>query len=266
MIRSLVTDPVNLLQASKTLRGTAEVDSECFFGIACGSWESYSMVILASCLLAAILCSMATYTMIREEQEENITPLCPALIVKDEQLEFTMPSQCGSEVLEVTDMSGKHIVKLTQELRDPFRPGSMGVAATVKLCSPQDIVFATIVVRPAAKQGVALCRAGCEIFGFVEQVTEKRYDIRHRTGHLLMTMVGDFETGEVQCLSPAGGVIGTMGHKEERVVGCVHQHVDAGLVIGSMCATQLHKKINSVPPAPTLDDDLAKKLDGVAAD
>lgn len=258
-------EQVNVLQAVTSLRGSIYTFSDCVSGSACGDWESLSVIFLASFLIISILVTLVAHLFVRENQEDNITPLCPSLIVKGDALQFKMPVPSESDIVDVTDLSGKPIMRLAQELRDPFKPGFMGVVATVRLTCPQDILLATIVVRPAVKQGVALCGAECDIFGFLDKVSDKRYDIRHRTGHLLMALFGDFDGGEIQCVSPAGSAC-TFSQEGGNIVGGIEQNVDPGLVIGSLCAAHLHRNFSNCTPPHAVRDKVLTESSRSATD
>ncbi|CAK0877143.1 unnamed protein product [Prorocentrum cordatum] len=150
-------------------------------------------------------------------------------------------------------------VKVSVEWPDPLRPGSSGVAATVRLRSPADVALATVVARNVAVvgQGLALCRAGCEIFGFVEPKGPRRYHVRHRTGVHLLTLVGDFASLTVEGINPVGSKVCWFQRSGDELCGRVLQHVDAGLAICSLLATHVHRRLlhNALVPRPIADQE-----------
>merc|ERR1719464_2524101 len=156
--------------------------------------------------IVAVVCAFAFF---REDKEEQITPLCPQLVVKEVDLAFKMPLDSQADSRTVTDLSNQPICKVALDWPDPFRPGASGVAATVRLQTNMDLTLATVVARNVAVvgQGLALCRAGCEIFGFVEFEGPSRFSVRHRTGVHLLTLTGDFEGIDVEGINPVGSKV-----------------------------------------------------------
>merc|ERR1719171_1308006 len=212
----------------------------------CGAEKLRALALLV-CLCATLVGMLCAFAFFREDKEEQITPLCPQLVVKEAELRFRMPLDAQVDAFEVTDMTGQKLCKVALDWPDPFRPGISGVAATVRLQNILELTLATVVARTptlhVAGQGLALCRAGCEIFGFVEPDGDKRYHVRHRTGVHLLTLVGDFATCDIEGLNPVGSKVCEVSHSNGVCTGRVLQHVDAGLVICSLLATHVHRRL-----------------------
>lgn len=198
-------------------------------------------------ICTSILLIVIAFMFFREDKEEQITPLCPQMVVKDIHISFKLPMTSSADTsLIVTNLEDEAICKVAMDWPDPFRPGASGVAATVRLQSNQDNTLATVVARSVAVvgQGLALCRAGCEIFGFVEPDGPTRYNVRHRTGVHLLTLVGDFgDFGNVEGINPVGSKVCWIKADGAEYNGKVLQHVDAGLVMCAFFATHVHRKL-----------------------
>jgi len=136
------------------------------------------------------------------------------------------------------------------------------VAATARLQNTNDCTLATVVARNVAGPGIALCRAGCEIFGFVECEDPTRYNVRHRTGVHLLTLLGDFRDVDVHGINPVGSKVCWFKKVGTECRGRVLQHVDAGLVICSLMAVHLHRRIQAgaiaVPCSPPRTNSVGK--------
>lgn len=216
--------------------------------------ESIHLMMLLCSLCVGIVAVVCAFTFIREDKEEQITPLCPQLVVRNTDLKFQIPLDGQGGTFDVTcvDEPQDLICKVAMDWTDPFKTGTSGVAATVRLQNAMDFTVATVVARNVAVvgQSLALCRAGCEIFGFVEPDGDHRYLVRHRTGVHLLTLIGDFETGNIDGLNPVGAKVCTVHRVGGATQGRVLQHVDAGLVIASLLATRVHRLL---APATSLE-------------
>lgn len=216
------------------------------------SQESMKVLALFISLSATIVLVICAFSFFREDKEEQITPLCPQLVVKDTELKFKLPvmplfSQGDtSNNLDVVDFKdpSKSVCKISMDWPDPFRGTPHGVAATVRL-HKNDMTLATIVARNVAVlgQGLALCRTGCEIFGFVEPEGNK-YLVRHRTGVHLLTLVGNFDNWDIEGVNPVGSKVCSMKTVGDECVGKISQHVDAGLVLCALMATYVHRRLS----------------------
>jgi hypothetical protein len=213
--------------------------------------ERIKVAVVLITLCTTIVLVICAFTFFREDKEEQITPLCPQLVVKDAKKVFKLPLGTQAENLDVTDEKGQILCKVSMDWPDPFRGSPHGVAATVRLHKREE-TLATVVARNVAVvgQGLALCRTGCEIFGFVEPDGD-RYHVRHRTGVHLLTLYGDFDK-TIEGLNPVGSKVCTVENINGECVGEVVQHVDAGLVICALMATHVHRRltVNVPPPWP----------------
>lgn len=215
--------------------------------------ESTKVIVMLVSLCSMILLVFCAFTFFREDKEEQITPLCPQLVVKETELKFKLPFATQGDNVDV--LSNKDppdvICKVSMDWPDPFRGSPHGVAATVRLHN-RDMTLATVVARNVAVlgQGLALCRTGCEIFGFVEPDGDK-YHVKHRTGVHLLTLLGNFDDWDVEGFNPVGSKVCSMKKVKGECHGKVTQHVDAGLVICSLMATHVHRRLTvNAPPWP----------------
>lgn len=209
--------------------------------------ETIHAVLLLSFLSVSIIMIVCAFVFFREDKEEQITPLCPALVVKEEDINFKLPLGSNADNMTVMNLgNGQTICRVVMDWPDPFRPGGQGVVGTVRLQNNLDLPLATVVARNVAVvgHGLALCRAGCEIFGFVEPEGPGRYSVRHRTGVHLLTLTGDFASFDIEGINPVGSKVCWFkkeGRNECR--GRALQHVDAGLVLCSLLATHVHRRL-----------------------
>lgn len=247
------------------------VDPDC-------SEERTKMTFLFIGLLASITLVVCAFHFFREDKEEQITPLCPQLVVKDVELKFSLPALPlftlaeSANNMDVVDHKGHCVTKISMDWPDPFRGSPHGVAATVRI-HKSDMTLATIVARNVAVmgQGLALCRTGCEIFGFVEPEGNK-YIVRHRTGVHLLTLVGSFgpenqqdsqDIWDIEGLNPVGAKICSMKRVGDECVGKVSQHVDAGLVLCAIMATYVHRRLSQ--PWSARDGNIAQPMMSMGA-
>lgn len=231
--------------------------------------ENRKVLFLLISLSATILLVICAFSFFREDREEQITPLCPQLVVKDSELKFSFPAlPLFTEAenltnMDVMDNKDNCVCKISMDWPDPFRGSPHGVAATVRLCK-SDMTLATIVARNVhvLGQGLALCRTGCEIFGFVEPEGNK-YLVRHRTGVHLLTLIGNFgidvtkdtadqlDIWDIEGVNPVGAKVCSMKKVGSECVGKVAQHVDAGLVLCAIMATYVHRRLQQPWSATT---------------
>jgi len=215
--------------------------------------ERTKMLILLISLCATILVVGCAFNFFREDREESLTPLCPQMVVKDAELKFrflTPMAPQSSNNMDVMDNSDppKCICKISMEWPDPFRGTPHGVAANVRI-TKSDMTLATIVARNVAVmgQGLALCRAGCEIFGFVEPADGNKFYVRHRTGVHLLTLISSGsnpDDWDIEVRNPVGTTVCTVKKNGNECVGKVHQHVDAGLVLCALMAIHVHRRLS----------------------
>lgn len=221
--------------------------------------ENAKVIILLLSLISTIAFVICAFAFFREDKEEQITPLCPQLVVKDSELNFLLPLfnvHAGlPDSMEVSDNEGNLVVKVSMDWPDPFRQGGTphGVAGTVRLQDNRNLTLATVVARNVAVvgQGLALCRQGCEIFGFVEPDGDHRYHVRHKTGLHLLTLAGNFEHFDLDGINPVGSKVCSIEKMADgRCVGKVMQHVDAGLVISALMAAHIHRRLTFPGASP----------------
>jgi len=217
--------------------------------------ETIHAILLLSFLSVSIIMIVCAFVFFREDKEEQITPLCPALVVKEEDINFTLPLGSNADNMTVMNLgNGQTICKVVMDWPDPFRPGGQGVVGTVRLQNNLDLPLATVVARNVAVvgHGLALCRAGCEIFGFVEPEGPGRYSVRHRTGVHLLTLTGDFASFDIEGINPVGSKVCWFKKVRNECRGRALQHVDAGLVLCSLLATHVHRRLlaNAAMQAP----------------
>jgi len=220
--------------------------------------ERTKVLVLLISLCATIIVVGCAFNFFREDKEESLTPLCPGLVVKDSELKFRFPApplltQAASEStnnMDVLDNQGNCFCKISMDWPDPFRGSPHGVAATVRV-TRSDSTLATIVARNVAcmGQGLALCRTGCEIFGFVEPADGNKYYVRHRTGVHLLTLIGgsnpgNFDDWDIEGYNPVGSKVCALKKNGDECVGKVLQHVDAGLVLCSIMAIYVHRRLS----------------------
>jgi len=217
--------------------------------------ETIHAILLLSFLSVSIISIICAFVFFREDKEEQITPLCPALVVREEDINFTLPLGSNADNMAVMNLgTGQLICKVVMDWPDPFRQGGQGVVGTVRLQNNLDLPLATVVARNVAVvgHGLALCRAGCEIFGFVEPEGPERYSVKHRTGVHLLTLTGDFAGFDIEGINPVGSKVCWFKKVRTECRGRALQHVDAGLVLCSLLATHVHRRLlaNAALQAP----------------
>jgi len=241
-LASMATTTSGLLQSS----ACAVNDDAC-------AYEKIRVLLVLGFLTSALTSVLCAFAFFRDDKEEHINPLCPQLVVKESDVWFQLPLDDPSvDNMEVADLQDRCLCKIAMDWPDPFRPGASGVAATVRLQNNLNFTLATVVARNVAVigQGLALCRSGCEIFGFVEPDGPCKYVVRHRMGLHLMTLVGDFAAPDIEGISPAGAKVFWVQQQGKRCQGKVLQHVDMGLVICAVLATRVHRRLTRAEPLP----------------
>lgn len=252
------------LQLSWGLRGAwlLQKGHECDFAHdSCGT-ENIHVLVLLIMLCLTLITVFCTFTFLREEKDEDITPLSPQLLVKEEDLFFTMPlDKCIDSMIIRNTANGLLICNVDIDWPGPSRD-STSVSANAKITGANDHVIATMVARNTqnAAQSFALCRHGCEIFGFVEPDGPRQYIVRHRTGVHLLTLSGDFgpTTGSINIegINAMGShVCWLTKTPNSTCVGRVLQNVDAGLVVASLLATYVHRRLVSGAGLPAQVED-----------
>jgi len=235
---------------AKTLQLLHEATSTCAELDPCRAESLRGMAVLLG-LCFAILIIVCAFAFLHQDREEQITPLCPQL-VHEGVLEFRMPFDMQTKRAVVVNKQDKALCKVCIVWPDPKQAGTTDVAATVRLQSIYDITLATVVARNVAivGQDVALCRAGCSIFGFVEPDGDRQYHVRHRAGIHLLTFTGDFTSLDLVGVNGIGAEVCWFKVVGGVCVGRVLPQVDAGLVMCSVLATVIHRWINCPTRAP----------------
>lgn len=213
--------------------------------------ENAHIAAVVICLSVGILAVLCLLSHIRVDKEEQITPLCPQLIVKgNKDLRFRFVLDAGDDTTEIYNAdTDEFLCRVVTDSYDPLRPAFSGVAATVRLQDRVERTLATIVARSVAVQGqgICVCRAGCEIFGFVEpdEKREGRYSICHRSGVTLLTLDGDWisHVGRFQMVNPAGLPVFTMQKTGNVCEGEVHHGTDAGLMLCTLFAAHVNRQL-----------------------
>mmetsp|Transcript_35759 Transcript_35759/g.76253 ORF Transcript_35759/g.76253 Transcript_35759/m.76253 type:complete len:308 (+) Transcript_35759:138-1061(+) len=246
-----------LNNASWSLRGTRLLEDSSqpcgFFQDACRT-ENIHATLLLLCLCAIVVLIICAFAFFRHDKEEMITPLCPPLVVRENVLNFTLELEEKVESFIVADFKGEPVCRVAIDCPDPFRTGCTGVAATARVQNVLGQTLATVVARRGTdeSQSLALCRAGCEIFGFVVHESPGRFVVRHRTGVHLIALIGDFGNLEVDGINPVGSKVCGFTSKGAKISGYVLQHVDAGLVISAMIAILVSRRLALAEAPPQL--------------
>eukprot|EP00933_Yihiella_yeosuensis_P074974 TRINITY_DN8408_c0_g1_i1.p1 TRINITY_DN8408_c0_g1~~TRINITY_DN8408_c0_g1_i1.p1 ORF type:complete len:326 (+),score=34.45 TRINITY_DN8408_c0_g1_i1:131-1108(+) len=221
--------------------------------------ESLHVILLLTFLIVTLLLIILAFAFFREDKEEQITPLCPQLVLRESDLHFKMPFDSKDDNFPVTYLDGGILVKVASDWPDPFRSGTCGVSATVRMQNKDDVTLATVVARNLAMvgQGLALCRAGCDSFGYVEPDGPQMYHVRHRTGVHLLTLMGNFggPSGgpcDIDGVNPVGSKVCSLKKEPEGGLcsGWILQHFDAGLVISSLLAVHVHRRLTASTLSP----------------
>lgn len=210
---------------------------ECELGMDACAFEVYQMLALLATLCACIAVVICLFSFFREDRDEQITPLCPQMVVNGPELAFTLPLTGEPQSLEVLDAGGRPLNRILIDF--PVESTGGGIMAQARLQDSHGKNLATVVARDT---GLSLFR-GCEIFGFVEPEEDGSYNVRHRTGVHLLTLSGSVDPWDVEGINPVGSTVCSFKDAGEESRGSVIQGVDSGLVIGSLCAVHLHQRV-----------------------
>lgn len=205
--------------------------------------QNIEVVVLTCGLLTGIILVLVSFACMREDKEEQILPLCPHLMVTKPKLDFNLALSAFSNHCNVLDVEGDLLCEVSVDV--PEHPKSE-VLAVARLQGIGETTLATVIIRnvsSGAGQSIALVRAGCEIFGFVEPVDPNVYKVMHRSGVHLLTLRGNFDMIDIEALNPANTPVAMIRQKGRRLFGRIMQHVDAGLVIACFLATQVHRSL-----------------------
>merc|ERR1719393_1117929 len=102
--------------------------------------ERIKVAVVLITLCTTIVLVICAFTFFREDKEEQITPLCPQLVVKENELNFQFeiaPEGMSSQGEDISVLDSKQpsavLCKISADFPDPFRGSSHGVAATVRV-------------------------------------------------------------------------------------------------------------------------------------
>lgn len=217
------------------------------------SLETTHVLVLLICLVSAIVFVFCLFTFFRDDKEEQITPLCPGLIVKDTELRFRLRLDQEDHMEVVAEAAVPYdLCQVNMEWPDPFRPGANGVVAEVQVVSNMGTTLASVIARNVMTSGTGLLltRSGLEIFGFVELEGTYKYHIRHRTGVHLLTLLGDFKRYDLEGYNPVGLKVCSIKRRDDGWCQVkVGQYVDAGLVLCALLAAYVEQRIRVPPPS-----------------
>ncbi|CAK0869190.1 unnamed protein product, partial [Prorocentrum cordatum] len=210
---------------------------ECELGMDACTFEVYQMLALLATLSVCIAVVICLFSFFREDRDDQITPLCPQMVVNGSELSFTLPLTGEPESLEVLDADGRPMNRILIDV--PGKSAGGGMMAQARL---QDVYGKTLATVVARDTGLSLFR-GCEIFGFVEPEEDGSFNVRHRTGVHLLTLSGSVDVWDVEGINPVGSRVCSFKEAGEECRGSVIQGVDSGLVIVSLCAVHLHQRM-----------------------
>mmetsp|Transcript_20078 Transcript_20078/g.46786 ORF Transcript_20078/g.46786 Transcript_20078/m.46786 type:complete len:402 (+) Transcript_20078:115-1320(+) len=213
----------------------------------------FFILLFCVALVSYLLCIM------REEVDINITPLSPQLIVKTTDLRVSIPWSFKTPVAEIKDTDGNLICKVVSEF--PDNP-TTAVTATLQLENSSGFTLAILMALSVAPVGqtLALFRVGRETFGFVVPDGEDRYAVQHRSGTRLLTLLGDFSSGKVEVLNPLDIRVCYLEKADGVLMAHLEQGVDAGLVISSYLATQVHRRTVGLEASTSTSSDSPQSL------
>lgn len=237
-----------LLQESSFVCGPGSDEPDCHT-------ENAHILFLVVMLCLGICSTFGIFVTMRDDKEEQLTPLSPQLIVKDPQLHFRVALDDESDFFEVLDSHDEIVCKAVLDWPDPLKTSGIScVTATVRLQNSRGTTLATVVARSGAPDGqtYALCRTSCEVFGFVEAdpVDPNFYTVRHRSGVELLELRGEFDTQSmsVSVVSCSGIEVCTVRRVGDICYGTMLEYVDAGMVLCALFATHVHRQIEKLAP------------------
>lgn len=214
----------------------------------CEMQTRWVLLPLLTVLTVFIIVAAFLNIFIKEEVDDQITPLCPSLLSSTERvLKWNMMQMETEDTFEVHDEEGSIVCRVSLEWpkfdKDDITVETFDVLAKASLHTSSGIPLAMVVAPRHAFAGdeFRLCRASGEVWGFVEPEREEKYHVRHRLCDLhLMTLTGSFET-YVDALNPAKALVCRLQVKDGECHCKVFEAVDAGLVICVLLATRMHR-------------------------
>jgi hypothetical protein len=214
---------------------------ECELGMDVCKAEVFKVLTLLIGLCVCIIVVICLFSFFREDKDEQITPLCPQMVVNTPGFMFKLQLTGAPQSVAVLGADDQPI---NQVLIDYPAPAVGGVVAQVRLLDMHSKILATVVARDigAGAQGLALLR-GHEIFGFVEPEGNNVYQVRHRMGVHLLTLAGDFDEWDVEGANAAETKVCSFRKTGDECRGFVMEQVDSGLVIASLLAIHVHQHL-----------------------
>jgi len=213
---------------------------ECELGADVCSAEVYRVLTLLIGLSICILAVVCLFNFFREDRDDQITPLCPQMVVNVPSFMFKLQLTGELQNVAVLGADDKPINEVLVEY--PAQVAG-GVVAQVRLLDMHSKTLATVAARDmgAGTRGLALQR-GPEIFGFVEPEGDV-YHVRHRTGVHLLTLTGDFDDWDVVGINVVDTKVCSFRKTGDECRGFVMEQVDSGLVIASLLAIHMHRHL-----------------------
>merc|ERR1719159_931771 len=96
--------------------------------------ETYQILLLLVALCTSITVVVCLFTLFREDKDEQITPLCPQMVVSQPELTFmlALPDR-ETTVLPILELDMKPLCRAVIDYPDATRLGAGGVSATIRL-------------------------------------------------------------------------------------------------------------------------------------
>lgn len=224
---------------------TLLVNKECNFPCV-DEVEKLEALVILMVLCAMVVTVSCSFRFIKEDVEELITPLCPALEVKNKTQNIRLMIDKQMDSIPVVSDDAKEMCSITVAWPDPFMINATSVAATASLQGNTGVTHATLAARNCVRssRSLVLCRGRDEIFGFIEYVGPACYVVKHRTELPLLTFVGDFCDIDVEVLNASGSpVCWFKGIGGNNYAGRISRGLDMGLVLLAFLGTQVHQEV-----------------------
>lgn len=222
------------------------VNKECNFPDACADEvQKLQALVILLVLCALVVTVSCSFRFLKEDVEELITPLCPALEVRNKMQSIRLVIDKQINSIPVVDENAKEMCSIAVAWPDPFLMNSNRVASTACLQNNMGVTHATLAARSISCSGrsLVLCRGKDEIFGFIEHVGPGSYVVKHRTEVPLLTLVGDFREIDIEVLNASGSPVSWFkGIGGNNCHGKIQNGVDMGLMLLALLATQVHQQ------------------------
>lgn len=217
---------------------------ECELGMDVCKAEVLKVLTLLIGLCVCIIVVICLFSFFRDDKDEQITPLCPQMVVNMPGFMFKLQLVGAPQSVAVLGADGKPINQVLVDF--PPAPAAGSVVASARLMDMRSKTLATVLARDmgAGSQGFVLSLLrGPEIFGFVEPDGDNMYQVRHRMGVHLLTLAGDFDEWDVEGVNAAETKVCSFRKTGDECRGFVMEQVDSGLVIASLLAIHLHRHL-----------------------